>query len=169
MIAWIPLLPWFPGNFRDSVEFWRFRGNSRKFRENSGEFSGIQWGFVWCLIWIQWEFLGDFGATPGFWKTWVFGVVSGDLGPQKAFAQIASPTKPQDRLDAAFWLTVGSFPLTGRLIFYHYWCWRPGGRSTGKEPVPVIISSKIPEKSQKLLPVLVLNFGYGFAFQYWYW
>ena len=35
-------------------------------RANSGEFSGIQWGFVWHLVWIQWEFLGDFGATPHF-------------------------------------------------------------------------------------------------------
>ena len=38
------------------------------------------------LIWIQWELLGDFGAR----EIWVFGVVSGDLGPQKAFAQIAT-------------------------------------------------------------------------------
>ena len=39
----------------------------------------------------QWEFLGDFGATLGFREIWVFGVVSGDLGPQKAFAQIVFP------------------------------------------------------------------------------
>ena len=34
------------------------------------------------------NYWGDLGATPGFREIWVFGVVSGDLGPQKAFAQI---------------------------------------------------------------------------------
>ena len=29
-------------------------------------------------------------GNPGFREIWVFGVVSGDLGPQKAFAQIAT-------------------------------------------------------------------------------
>ena len=31
---------------------------------------------------------GDFRATPDFRENWGFGVVSGDLGGQKAFAQI---------------------------------------------------------------------------------
>ena len=86
LIAWIPLLPWFPGNFRVQWDL----GEFGKFRENSVEFIGIQWGFLWRLVWIQWEFLGDFGATPDFRENWGFGVVSGDLGGQKAFAQIAN-------------------------------------------------------------------------------
>ena len=60
--------------------------NSVEFQENSGELSGIQWGFVW----IQCEFLGDFGARLGFRENLWFGMVSGDLGPPKAFAQIAT-------------------------------------------------------------------------------
>ena len=32
---------------------------------------------------------GGFGTTPGFRENLGFGVVLGDLGPQKAFAQIA--------------------------------------------------------------------------------
>ena len=47
--------------------------------------------------------------------------------------------------------------LSSLVNFYHYWCWRAGGRSTGKKPVLAIIFSEIPEISQKLLPVLVLN------------
>ena len=39
---------------------------------------------------MQWEFLGDVGATPGFAEKSGIGVVSGDCGPQKAFAQIAT-------------------------------------------------------------------------------
>ena len=59
----------------------RAKGKFEKFGENSGEFTGIQMGFWMALFfWIQWEFLGDFGATPGFLEIWVFGVVSGDLG-----------------------------------------------------------------------------------------
>ena len=50
---------------------------------------GIPWRFVWRLLWIQWEFLGDFGAMLGFQENLGFGVVLGDLGTQKAFAQIA--------------------------------------------------------------------------------
>ena len=34
--------------------------------------------------------LGDFRATPGFQEYLEFGVVSGDLGAPKAFAQIAN-------------------------------------------------------------------------------
>ena len=44
----------------------------------------------------------------------------------------------------------------------------PGAQHRYK-PALVIIFLEIPENSQKLLPVLVLNFGYVFAFQYWYW
>ena len=58
---------WFPGNFGDSVEFVRTRGNSGNFGKtqgNSVEFSGVL--FAWRLVWIQWEFLRDFGATPDF-------------------------------------------------------------------------------------------------------
>ena len=29
---------------------WANSGKFGKFRENSGEFSGIQWGFVWRLV-----------------------------------------------------------------------------------------------------------------------
>ena len=76
--------------FRGFGGVWAISGKFGKFRENSGEFSGIQWGFVWRLVWIQWEFLGDFGAMPDFQENLGFGVVSGDLGGQKAFAQIAT-------------------------------------------------------------------------------
>ena len=57
----------------------------------------------------------------------------------------------------------------GRPIFYHYWCWRAGGAAPVKTSTGKKILRKMPENSQKLLPVLVLNFGYVFAFQYWYW
>ena len=40
---------------------------------------------------IQWEFLGNFGATPDCWGNWGFGVGFGRLGGQKAFPQIAAP------------------------------------------------------------------------------
>ena len=79
-----------------SREISGIRWNLGKFGEiqgNSGELSGTQWGFVWRLVWIQWEFLGDFGATPDFRENSVFGVVSGDLGGRKAFAQIATLSK----------------------------------------------------------------------------
>ena len=65
------------------MEFGRIRGNSGI----SGKFRGIQWGFVWRLVRIQWEFLGDFGVTPDFRENLGFGVASGHLGGQKAFAQ----------------------------------------------------------------------------------
>ena len=52
--------------FRGFGGIWAISEKFGKFRENSGEFSGIRWGFVWRLVWIQWEFLGDFGATPDF-------------------------------------------------------------------------------------------------------
>ena len=69
------------------MEFGQIRGNAGNFGKK-GELSGIQWGFVWRLISIQWEFLGIRG-NAGFSGKFGFGVVSGDLGPQKAFAQIA--------------------------------------------------------------------------------
>ena len=67
--------------------------------ENSGNFGkkvGSQWnsvGFCMALNMNSVELLGDFGATPGFREYLGFGVVSGDLGLQKAFAQIASQKK----------------------------------------------------------------------------
>ena len=82
----------FCGNFRGFGGIWANSGKFGKFRENSGELSGIQWGLVWRLVWIQWEFLGDFGATPDFRENLGFGVVSGDSGGQKVFAQIARPS-----------------------------------------------------------------------------
>ena len=45
---------------------WSNSGKFGEFQENSGELCGIQWNSVWRLGWIQWEFLGDFGATPDF-------------------------------------------------------------------------------------------------------
>ena len=83
-------LPLILQKFQGFGGIWANSAKFGKFRENSGELSGIQWGFVWCLVWIQWEFLGDFGATPDFQENWGFGVVSVDLGGQKARAQIAS-------------------------------------------------------------------------------
>ena len=38
--------------------------------------------------------MGDFGLTPGFQENLEFGAVSGDLGPQKAVAQIANLISP---------------------------------------------------------------------------
>ena len=65
---------------------WKFQGirwnlgEIGETREISGKFRGTQWNSVWRLVWIQWEFLGDFGATPGFQENLEFGAVSGDLG-----------------------------------------------------------------------------------------
>ena len=39
---------------------------------------------------IQWEFLGDFGALSGSLQKSGVGVILGNLGPQKGFAQISS-------------------------------------------------------------------------------
>ena len=66
-------------------------GEFGEIREISGKFRGIQWGFVWRLVRIQWEFLGDFGATPDLRGNLGFGVVSGDLGGQKAFCAKFNP------------------------------------------------------------------------------
>ena len=98
LIAWIPLLACFSRKFQGFGGIWANLGKFGKFRENSVELSGIQWGFVWRLVWIQWEFLGDFGATPDFRENLGFGVVSGDLGGQKAFAQIATVIWQQEHL-----------------------------------------------------------------------
>ena len=57
----------------------------------------------------------------------------------------------------------------GRLIFYHYWCWRAGGTAPVKTSTGNSFPRKYQRNSHKSLPVLVLNFGYVFAFQYWYW
>ena len=62
--------------------------------EISGKFRRMKWGVLLVLNMIQREFLGDFGATPSFWKNLAFGVVSGDLGPQKVFAQIVTLVAP---------------------------------------------------------------------------
>ena len=72
---------------------WANSGKFGKFRENSGELSWTQWNSVWRLVWVQWEFLGDFGAMPDSRENLGFGVVSGDLGGQKAFVQTASSWK----------------------------------------------------------------------------
>ena len=53
-------------------EFGEVLGHSGNVGET--QFSGIQ--FVWRLIRIQWEFLGDFsGGRPGFREKLGFGVV----------------------------------------------------------------------------------------------
>ena len=44
-------------------------------------------GFVGHLKGIQWEFLGDFGAAPGFPRKSGIGAVRGNLGSRKALAQ----------------------------------------------------------------------------------
>ena len=59
---------------------WGNSGNFGKIQGNSVEFNGAF--FVWRLVWTQWEFLKDFGATPDFRENLGFGVVSGDLGGQ---------------------------------------------------------------------------------------
>ena len=71
------------------MEFGRNQGNSRNF----GQIQGIQWNSVGFCMALSMNSVGipggDFGATPGFQENLEFGAVSGDLGPQKAFAQIA--------------------------------------------------------------------------------
>ena len=70
LIAWIPLLPWFPGNFGDSVEFGRFRGNSGNF----GKIQGNSVGFCMALSMNSVGIPGGFGATPDFQqKIWGLG------------------------------------------------------------------------------------------------
>ena len=69
---------------------WANPGKFGKFRENSGEFSGIQWVFFCMVLSMNSVGIpGGFRATPDFREKFWFGVVSGDLGGQKAFAQIA--------------------------------------------------------------------------------
>ena len=55
------------------ISGFRFQFGLGKFRENSGELSGIQWGFVWRLVRIQREFLGDFGERRIFGKFEIWG------------------------------------------------------------------------------------------------
>ena len=62
---------------------------SGKFRGISGKFRGIQNLMGFCMT-LNMNSVGIFGATPGLRGNLGFGVVSGDLGPQKAFVQIAS-------------------------------------------------------------------------------
>ena len=78
--------PPFPENFRDSAEFGRFRGNFGKTQGNLVEFSGG------CMA-LNYEFSGNSWKISG--QRRVFGKicglgVSGNLGPQKAFAQRAT-------------------------------------------------------------------------------
>ena len=67
LIGWIPLPPDFM-EFQEFGGIWVSSGKFGKIQEDSGEFSGILWGFVWRLVWIEWEFLGAFGQTPVFSK-----------------------------------------------------------------------------------------------------
>ena len=69
-------------------------------REISGKFRGNQWnsvGFCMALNMNSVGIPGGFRATPGFQENLGFGVVSGDLGPQKALAQMASQRAPSLR------------------------------------------------------------------------
>ena len=68
-------------------------GEFGEIREISGKLRGIQWnsvGFCMALNMNSVGIPGDFGARPGFRENSGFGVVSGDLGPQKAFAQMTN-------------------------------------------------------------------------------
>ena len=62
LIVWIPLLPCFPGNFRDSVEFRRIRGNFGKTQGNLVEFSG---GFSGVRKRVVFQKGGFGGCSPG--------------------------------------------------------------------------------------------------------
>ena len=58
-------------------------GDFGEIREISGKLRGTQWnsvGFCMALNMNSVEFLGDFGARPGFRENSGFGVVSGDWG-----------------------------------------------------------------------------------------
>ena len=80
LIPWIPLLPWFPGNFMDSVEFGQIR-------EKSGNFGKIQWNWVgFCMalrmnsVGIPGGFRGNAGF-PGKFGVWGgFGRFGGSKG-----------------------------------------------------------------------------------------
>ena len=65
--------------FLDLVEF----GNSGKFRKIQGNSVEFSMALSLNLVGIP----AGFGATPDFRENLGFGVVSGDLGGQKAFAQ----------------------------------------------------------------------------------
>ena len=122
-------------------------GNFGKFRENSGELSAIQWGFVWRLIWIRWEFLEDFGAAPGFWEIWDFGAGSGDLGPQKAFVQTAMLLVQSFRNGAG---PIVLIPQGGRNLVYWAGVW--GGfcaSSLGKGNTELTKFSGVQTKGQE--------------------
>ena len=69
----------------------------------------------------------------------------------------------------SLWIGVPPVPFFGRLIYYHYWCWRVGGAVPVKTSTGNHFPSKYQRFSQKLLPVLVLNFRVISALQYWYW
>ena len=84
------------------THFGGFRENSGEQKENSGKFqelSGIHLGFLfaWRFMGIQWWFLENLGAMPGFAGKSGIGLVWGDLGSSEALAQIDrhSPTNGQ--------------------------------------------------------------------------
>ena len=64
---------------------WANSGKLGKFQENSGELSGIEWGFVWRLIWIQWEFLWGFRGNAGSSEKFVVWGGFGRYGASKGF------------------------------------------------------------------------------------
>ena len=75
------------------MEFGRIRGNSGNFEKMSGELSGTQWNAVGLCMALNMNSVGFYGGLGGnagnLRKNLGFGVVSGDLGPPKAFAHIA--------------------------------------------------------------------------------
>ena len=70
-------------------------GEIREIREISGKFRGIQWNSVGLCMALSMNSVGipGFRANAAFQENREFGAVSGDLGPQKAFAQIATPAR----------------------------------------------------------------------------
>ena len=71
---------------------WANSGKFGKFHEISKKIRGIQWnsvGFCMALSMNSVGIPGGFRGNAGFRENLGFGVVSGDLGGQKAFAQIA--------------------------------------------------------------------------------
>ena len=82
-----------PPDFPEISGNWWNLGEFGEILENSGNFSGIQWGFCMALKKNSVGIPGDFGAAPAFSRKSGNGAVRGNLGSRKAFAQT-------DRLDS---------------------------------------------------------------------
>ena len=83
---------------------WANSGKFRKFREISEKFRGIQWnsvGFCMALSMNSVGIPGGIRGNAGFRENLGFGVVSGDVVGQKAFAQIARTFSGKQHLNSS--------------------------------------------------------------------